>query len=169
MYPRVMIEMTLSRRQVVWAISAGISAVSAGCYDYPRSREISFGRISIEEERPDEYVLRLEYVKSATGSSDEWNTFHDVRVVGYSESGELICEKPIGDISKNGGEQSVTVTCSDFPHLFTFDAEESPCDEDTTIMISEYKGIRDEVGHYWLADRERQCTEGLPPPLTTNE
>lgn len=159
-----------SRRRLLRSTAALLPALIAGCYgasDYPRHRSLSLRRISVQEERSIDFDFTLQIVKSATGEDEEkWNTFHDVRVVGYSESGELVCEKVIGDVSRNGESGNVSVTCSGFPHLFTFDTAESPCEEDTEVAIATYQGRLD-GDHYWSGNRERQCNEGLPPPVPT--
>ena len=118
--------------------------------------------IQIAEERNGSYRMEMEITKSATGSSDEWNTFHEVRVLGYTRSGELVCEKELGAVSHDG-QQTIEITCSGFPYLLTFDAAESPCDEDTEIKISTYQGVRTNAETDWFSSHTRTCNEGLPP------
>jgi len=86
--------------------------------------------------------MSVEVLGGGVGKSDEWATFHNVSLVGYSESGDLVCEKSLGTLGPNASPHTVNVTCSGFPEVSTFRAAESTCDEDTQIV----KTIEDDFG-----------------------
>jgi hypothetical protein len=80
--------------------------------------------------RDSEFVATLTVVNGSTTEGDR-GTFHDVTVLGFA--GFIrVCEEGIGDLSPkfsiNNGRE-VSLTCSRRPDLFTFEARESPCDE----------------------------------------
>ncbi len=145
----------------------------AGCVEisnyHDRDRRLSTGNISVVSESGAGLTLEVEISKSATGGDDEWETFHDVRLLGYTDEGTLVCERSLGDIRNNGDVGTVRLQCDRFPAVITFDARESPCDDDTELKVAFYKGKREEVGHYWLAEENRRCNEGLPPGTSQEE
>jgi hypothetical protein len=163
-----LIGMNTNRRTVLRWGSLLTAGLSAGCGEVnaPRNREIQLRRIQVKNQTDDTYEMRLQLTKSVTGGSDTWGTFNDVRIVGYSRSGNLVCEKSLGTVKQDGTERYVNVNCIGFPVVFTFDTQESPCDDNTRIMVSIYQGRR-EGEHYWLSERPRECDEGLPPEVDT--
>ena len=96
-----------------------------------------------------------------------WETsIHDVEILAYSDTGEKVCRKHIGDLLElEEPEKTVSLTCGSFPAIITADAEESPCDG-ALISIFRWKGTENEKDHpndpgLWDQDR-RECDEGLP-------
>lgn len=156
-----------SRRTFVGTLSVAMYGLLSGCggVEYPRNRSLGFTVVKIIEEQNGTYEMGVEFKKSATGSSDEWNTFHDVRILGYTRSGKLACEKKLGAVTRDS-QQKVELSCSGFPYLLTFDAAESPCDEDTELGIATYQAdatIEKSWQTKWHGGRPRHCDEPLPP------
>lgn len=154
------------RRSFVSTGLITVCVLSAGCmgFDSPRNREVGFSRISFEQDVEGEFEITIRPLKSATGESREWNTFHDVVLLGYSRTGIQICRHRFGQMARNGTEvyDPATLNCDGFPVVFTFTARESPCDADTEVKIADYRGLHDGE-HRWLAERRRTCGQGLPP------
>lgn len=145
------------------AVSAGLVA-GCGAADYPKGRALLFGGINASENPDGSYRVRINPRKSNTGGSDEWETFHNVTLLGYSDNDELVCRKRLGTIdhTRTGVLEAVTLNCSEFPGIITYRADESPCDDDTEIAYAEYR--RDDDGDpYWYLSEKRECDEGLPP------
>lgn len=136
----------------------------AGCYDYPRHRDLIFSGVRKVGRSGDAYVYEVTPKKSNSGGSDQWETFHDVTLIGYDESGTEVCRENIGDIpeSSTGSLDPVRVTCSTDPVMFTYAADESPCDDDTVIGVAVYRTDPNGDSYWWL-DEQRECGEGLPP------
>lgn len=99
----------------------------------------------------------------STVDGDE-GTFYDVSVVVFDEKGDRICSEEVGDISTefdiNNGRE-VTVECPKFPHTISLRATETPCREDTEILVRVYQRRDEENGHTW-AERTLRCGEEPP-------
>jgi len=159
------------RREVLTSVPPVVATSVAGCIEATESgrhRLLEFSRINIERRTPESYVVQLRVIWSANGKSERWSTFHDVRLLGYTADGEPACNRRLGDIGpRHDNDDQISVTCSKFPAMFTFDAAESPCDEDTELYISVYQPERD--NHFWKVERQRRCDEGIPPNVSVQE
>jgi hypothetical protein len=158
----------IERREAITQIGLiSIFAIS-GCADFPPHREISIDAISASQTESG-WTLKVSVVNDNTVGNEEAN-FHNVTVYAYSKHGKEVGERTIGDLTYeydvNNGKD-VTVECRVFPHVVTFDAEESPCDENTDIIIGRYDG-KQNGKHVWATDY-RECREGLPPESSTAE
>lgn len=158
----------IGRRKMLTLLGSASVPVISGCADYPPHREISIGAISARRTESS-WSLKLSVANDNTIGNEEAN-FHDVVVYAYSKQGQEIGKREIGDLtheySVNDGKD-VTLDCQSFPYAVTFDAKESPCDENTKIMIGRYDGMRD--GNYVWATDYRECGEGLPPEFSTTQ
>lgn len=153
-----------SRRQLLHGVVLPMLQLGKGCVSVPTHRELSTRRISILERDDEEVVLEVEIIRSAGGGTDEWETLHGVRLLGYTFDGRLTCERKLGTLDDSFSSPTfVHLGCEKRPDMLTFDMEESVCEEDTTIHISDYQDIR-EGEHFWTVTRDRQCDQGLPPP-----
>lgn len=155
-----------NRRETLEITAGGLSALLAGCVtpvDYPNSRALTVSAISATESERG-WRLNLTVSNSNTYGTHRAD-FHDVTVHVYSEAREPVCRKDIGTVSytqdvNNGVD--VTLSCDGFPHLVTFSAAESPCEETTRIDVLVYDRRVD--GEYvWDGTYHRECNEGLPP------
>ena len=162
-----MTETPFTRRRLLATSGTVLLGSLAGCGDYPRNRSLTTVVLALTDVSSDGYRVKLKISKDATTGTQTWETFHDVHLVGYAHSGELACKKALGDISQDGEVETITLTCSAFPYVFTFDAAKSPCDEDTRIMVTTYEGKFTDLGHHWGVDRPRTCKEGLPPRISS--
>lgn len=152
------------RRDFIGSIGVSLVAWSAGCGnpDAEPFRMLLFRDISIQKT---EEGWRASFdVVNNSQARDELATFHDVRIHGYSRDRTEVCVKDIGTISDRwheGNRMSVEMTCSAFPVMITFEAAESPCDDEvrTVLAIAVYDDEEE-----WSHDRySRNCGEGLPP------
>jgi len=135
--------MALERRTLLTVAGSTVCSLTAGCVNTAvQNRSLSLRLINIRNTSDGEYKMSVEVLGGGVGKSDEWATFHNVSLVGYSESGDLVCEKSLGTLGPNASPHTVNVTCSGFPEVSTFRAAESPCDEDTQIV----KTIEDDFG-----------------------
>lgn len=158
-----MIDQQVNRRRLIQAAGVVIAVSTAGC-DYPRHRDLTFSGVNVTEGSEDEYITEVTPKKSSSDDTDQWQTFHNVTVIGYAESGAEVCREELGDIpsSEVGRLETVRMTCSEFPVLITYSAEESPCDSDTEIGVAVFR-TGSEGESFWKLDEKRQCGEGLPP------
>lgn len=159
---------SMPRRHLLQAVgAAGISSLSGcGAWDFSRKRSLRAEEISIAQQQ-EEWQLTATVENKATGFDSSEGGFSNVTLVGYSKSGDTVCTESIGDVPStgDGATRTVRTTCTTFPFTITFSADESVCEDDTEILVSIYQGRRESVGHYWLADAERECDEGLPPSI----
>lgn len=155
----------LYRRQVLLATAGvGISTSLAGCGnpDSKPMRMLTFREVRTDKSDGD-WLVSLQVVNKDE-ASDELGTFHAVEVHGYARDGEEVCSKSVGTVSTDrhqGNSIHVEMTCSGFPTMLTYSADESPCDEEvrTVIKIAVY----DEENGWSLERHARECNEGLPP------
>lgn len=141
--------------------ASGVTTVLAGCPDYPAASRLALDNLAIQE-TDSGYVLDF-VVENHNVRHNAEADFHDVSVVGYTKDGKVVCRKHIGNVTHefdNNDGKPVALECSDFPHIITFTAAESPCEDDVIINIAVYNDQKDN----WLVDRySRECDEGLPP------
>lgn len=156
------------RRYVMQVAGASVFPFMSGCgvWDFSRKRSLRARDISITEGK-NQWQLTATVENKATGFDASEGGFSNVTLVAYSKRGEVVCTKSIGTVPSSGEKatQTVQITCDSFPSTITFAADESVCENDTEILVSIYKGQRESAGHYWLAELERECEEGLPPSV----
>jgi len=160
-----MIEKT--RRALIRGGTLIIAGALAGCPDSPqRRRELAIRHIEVGNESDAGTELRITVENLGTGSKTEWATFTDVTVLGYSSSGDLVCEKHVGTVEPGTASFLQTLRCDTFPALLTFAADQSPCDDDTFIRVARYNSSAEE-DYSWDIENYRECSEGLPPKIPT--
>lgn len=120
-------------------------------------------RVDIAQTEEQSVTLTIGYSNVGRYGSEEWQVFHDVRIVGYTKEGELVCEKDIGNVARQStsGSNTLSLDCPSLPDIITFESTETPCEENTRIEVSYYRG-REEGEHIWDSNY-RECEEGLPP------
>lgn len=160
--------MTKSRRDLIVGAVSGWLLSLPGCIEtgLPQRRDLQFGDIHVEGGGNENYELQIEYEYRAAEGSGSWRSFHDVRLLGYDENRNVVCEEQIGTVGPGDHRfktEELITECTGFPYLLTFDAEESPC-EDTYIEVVAYLGEKDGQPT-WGGDEGRQCDEGLPPSI----
>lgn len=137
----------------------------AGCPgDFPKHRELMFDEVMPINDTDGQYRFRITPIKTSSGESEEWQRFHNVTLVGYSASDTLVCEANIGTTGANLPLtlEPVVVECENPPVIFTYRADESPCDEATWIRYAVHR-ILEGGERSWFLDGLRECGEGLPP------
>lgn len=155
--------MSLTRRSIIIATAVGGISTLAGCFpeNTPYRRLTARGiNVDSREENP---TLIVTVVNDNTIGDSEAD-FTNVSLLGYTNDGRLVCDQYIGRVShewtiNNGTE--VELECAEMPSVVTFDAAESPCDDNTGIDGARY----DEEQEAWILDQPRECGEGLPPAI----
>lgn len=118
--------------------------------DFQGYRRLSIKHFTTTRTRSEAVVTVTVEVES---NLDDVNaTFHDIVVVGYSGSGEVLCSREVGQMGPREPE-TVQVSCSDHPELITFEATESVCNQETVIEKLEYSD-----GRGWVTG-VRECGE----------
>lgn len=129
------------RRYCVSIAALGLSAFAGCTFPVPGSgeyRTLGFDGFDEQSVGDGSTNFSIEPTVSASGKSTDWETFHHVRVVGFVSDEEL-CSHTIGDISPHD-DVEITLQCPRRPDAIEFRAQESPCDEDTTIRKVVYVG-----------------------------
>jgi hypothetical protein len=72
--------------------------------------------------------------------------FHNVTVVAYATDGSRICSKQIGDmaVGKTKVTETANLDCGVKPAVIGVTANETPCDENTSVDIWVYNQSTDE-------------------------
>lgn len=130
-----------------------------------------------------ESTLELVIYPEISSSDDGWTlvakvrnvhdwqgSFHDVTLLAFSDTGDEVCRKQIGDMleTDESSRQEVTVTCETFPAILTATAAESPC-EGAEIEILYWSGTdeqrRADLDNDVTAweSTDRNCDEPIPP------
>lgn len=143
-------------------VSSSLATLLAGCSITEQSRESEPSRelqllLPSVSESSSGWSLSIDIYNSDNTFAETY--FHNVRLVAYSKTGSLVCEKSVGDVLN---QVNVELVCSGFPYFITVDARESPCDEKNELMLLEHDGKDDEGEHFWKT-RYRECGEELPP------
>lgn len=152
----------VSRRSVAKWIGCSVIIPLSGCQgDFPSHRTLSTSGIQTEKIN-DEWRLNVTVVADLTGRYHNTGStpFNDVVLLGFSRGGSQICDTRIGDIpdTEMRYEEVVTLRCTELPHYLTFTAEETPCDEDTTIERLVYDPTEEVYTH-----EARECDGPLVP------
>lgn len=87
MFRREMTDRRVHRRRLLQLLGVRTAAALAGC-DYPRHRDMTFSGVNVTEGSEDEYITEVTPMKSNSDGTDQWQTFHNVMVIGYAESGD---------------------------------------------------------------------------------
>lgn len=153
------------RRQFLYSTAL----ISAGCIrsppaDFPRRKELEIYVPDLQEKN-EELVLSGRVKNKPT--YEEGNNYHNVALVAYDESGELLCKSSIGTVPGYETKQ-YTLSCEEIPHTITATAEEDPCEDPVKIRILVYEGVTD-GRQVWDGTRFRQCNEELPPTYSETE
>lgn len=154
-----------TRRSILKGGGAIASLAIAGCPgDFPKHRDLMIGGVERINDTFDPYRFRITPEKSISGGTDEWQTFHNVTLLGYFNSGEQVCKMELGTIEANEPPrlEPVVFECDEFPVVFTYEADESPCDDDTRIGYAIERTPNDGESSFYI-DERRACGEGLPP------
>jgi len=83
------------------------------------------------------------------GVHADWEPFRNVSVVIQNNDSEEICRHYLGDLTKAGPYDRITITCNGFPHTITYEIEGNPCGPDTSLM----KYIYDPDQELWVGTR----------------
>lgn len=146
----------LTRREVLLASSMSGLSLLTGCQgDYAPGRELF-----IQDIESTQTESRWSFSITVTSNDNtEHGGFSNVRLVGYSEEGDAVCEERVGDMTDGSMtvRKSVTLECDSFPHVIAPEAESSPCTESTYIDVRIYDGAADTwTSHEW------ECGESIP-------
>ena len=150
-----------NRRKMILSASVAVIGSLAGCPDIARDwyRNIQLEQIEITHD--DQYTIDLEVSYVAQGKNEGWRTLHDVRIVGLDHTGVILCEKFLGDISRDKkpstANQSVTLVCDERPETIEVWAMEEPCDPYTSLGKATWEEFDTEPPHYIYGTR--QCEE----------
>jgi len=159
------------RRTYLALAAGGVSTGLSGCVtrtDAQPARELQANVDGVARNDDGTVTVAVEYQNSAHMGGEDWETFHDVRLLAYSRAGELLSEQSLGDVPRGNFDDNAPVglECESIPASITFEASESPCDDDTVIAVTYYRGTEDGE-HRWEDYGERECGEGLPPAWKT--
>lgn len=148
------------RRRILQSVGAIAAVTTAGCPgDFPKRRVLQIRRVERLNDGGDAYRFRISVDYASTGGSEEWQRLHNVTLVGYSDSasGRVLCEAHIGTIEGNssGLLEPIIVECDEYPDVFTFEADESVCEDDTRVTYA-IRRTADDGAPYRL-DQFREC------------
>jgi len=128
-------------------------------------KKLSIVDITVDK-RNDYWQLSLD-VGNTYQARDELAKFTDVTVLAYDRNRRRVCSEYIGNVTADDRTStpiSVEMSCPTFPTMITFDAAESPCDNEVRTVIRIAIHVKDEdYGDYWSMGCRRRCGEGLPP------
>lgn len=155
--------MMVTKRTIIRTIGSISSISLAGCGNNRSTpvKKLTIADIQVEEkEQGWEVYLEVENTYEA---ADHLAEFTEVTVIAYSAD-RLACSEDIGTVTaenRASNPVSVEMACSEFPTMITFDAAESPCDDDVRTVI--YIATYDQEQGWCLGCHARECGEGLPP------
>ena len=161
---------TINRRMLVKGVgSAGIGAL-AGCNTF-HQRSLGFWKISGQEFNQ-VWQLEMTIVNDSVACGQIDCTFTNVSVVGYTKERQHICQTTVGDVPADmegyKNRKDVQLVCDQLPYILTLKADQSPCDTAVDISVVLYRG-KLEGDHHWSEERSRECGEGLPPEISTED
>jgi len=134
---------TTTRRRALVAISVGMSPFT-GCINAPGHRSISIDSISVSESNGN-YII--EFVPRVGGPNED--PFRNVSVVALDADGEILCQHSLRTLSISDEFDRVNFTCTGFPHTITYQIENNPCAQDTSIR----KLVWNESEELWREER----------------
>jgi len=94
----------------------------------------------------DENGTYLIEIVPEVGVAGDWEPFYNVSVIADNEYREVICRKPIGDLTQAGEYEPVTFTCEAFPYIITYEIDRDPCSQGTLV----YKDVYDPEQDLWV-------------------
>lgn len=152
------------RRRFLTVTGALWMGAAAGCVspvDFGQVKRLTAHRITVSQ--TDEGWSVDVVVVNHNTFSEPAGDFHDVTVLGFNGE-QRVCSRHLGTVTRENDSidtgHEVTMTCAERPTTITFEAAESPCDDDVVINVAVYSDSYDG----WLVDRHhRKCNEGLPP------
>lgn len=151
---------TRTRRRLLTTSLPVAIGLLAGCQgDFARGRELYIQDV---EAQPSDAEWTATVTVTSNDNTDR-NGFRNVRLVGYSEDGTVLCRTRIGDMVGDSMtiRETVTLACEQRPHAIVPEADSSPCDENTFVDIRIYDGETDS----WRTS-ELECGEEIPPERT---
>lgn len=169
----------MNRRTIIRCCCVGGAIPVAGCVpdpggnlDGPTPQELRIVSLQIHPiEDGFELTVELEIVPHD-------RNWENVVLVGYTRSGRLACQKPVGTVDGESIAKPVTVSCSAFPEIITAQSALSPCNHSITIVVwigtadQKHLHIPDDLPKntsVWDGSFTRQCEEGLPPERFLND
>lgn len=109
-------------------------------------------------------------------NTHDWDvSVHDITVLAFSDTGEEVCRKEVGDLVQHEDpNRTVTMVCKSFPAIITGTAAESPCDGARIELLywvgSEEQRSADLPGDVKVWESTyRECNEPLPPKWVLEE
>lgn len=159
----------MKRRTLFRIVASGFAASLAGCNGNLTSNNEPVPVLDILSVSLQRIDSQWELTASVRNTHNWHVSIHGVTLVAFSDTGEEVCRQQVGDLLEmESSEQTVTVTCDEFPAIITAIADESPCDG-ARIEIQYWIGSDEQRGaelpddtHVWDSVR-RQCDEPLPP------
>lgn len=152
-------ELGTRRRDLLAASIAVIIPGASGCLDRfrpnNRARSIDLTIESVNETDSTNPISGVVSIR-AEGGDDQWRTFHDVTVVGYTTDGDRLCTESLGDL-RSADEPSFRLECPALPDRIVIEAEESPCVDRTYFDAAVLDGADDGERAYQIIDRT--CSE----------
>jgi len=143
----------MNRRTLLQWLGGSASIAVAGCGDFiynsPPKKELELRDIQAQS-TSDGWDVTLRT------SLPHTDTVRNGTLVGYSRSGELVCQEEIGDLERNGEKH--TLSCSTFPAIISATTDHA-CSE-ITIQV-----------RYWPGDQtpNRQQTNTTANPTTLRQ
>lgn len=155
-----MIEEFPRRRFLASSFCLGGISLS-GCSE-PKQRSLNFVNIQPPIERNGEFVISTDVAAYVKNGNQDWATFTNVEVVGYEDSGDVVCRKSVGTLPPGENHrESIKLQCPDLPDLLTFTSAESPCDSNALIPVLEIVNTDGSISYNYLADKN--CQDGDLP------
>lgn len=158
-----------SRRDIL--LIGGSSIVTAGCQRSARdATPHSQLQLSAETyQQSESWYAEVSIVHTHSGRAE----LHDVTIIGYSQQGEPVFRRNVGNSTGPPSaalDTVVSVQPARFPYVIAAKAEESPCDSGFTFEMIRWNGTDQEKRstvpssdpHPWETF-ERRCEEELPP------
>jgi len=96
-------------------------------------------------------------MEGRVGVYADYEPFRNVAVVIKNNDSEEICRHYLGDLTKVGAYDRVTITCDGFPHTITYDIEGNPCDKNTNVE----KYVYDPDQEDWIPEDVTSCDHDL--------
>ena len=150
-----------SRRDVLSALALTGPAVLSGCFapGGPEVRTLILRNYEPPKKIGGSVKITMDIVASSNGPV-EWGAFHEVELLGYLESGKVVCRKPLGTM---GPEETKTaaLVCSKKPDYLTLTSAEDLCNGRTTISIIKVNAFDSE--YQYSGARDKRCGDSETP------
>lgn len=130
------------RRRLLGFVPAAAGAL-AGCFSVNSSNaSLRTDSLTVSASNG---TYSIEIVPEVTVEGD-WEPFRNVSVIVKNDSGEVICQKPIGDLTRAGTYESVRFNCDAFPSVLTYEIDRDPCSQGTMV----FKNVYDPEQDLWV-------------------